>query len=163
MAGVESDASLGAGPGCRCDVTLSFAREQRNYAKRVAQALQARGMHCLYDAGEQTELWGKYLAEELRPFTASRQGRWWWWWCSCPPSSRPGTGPGSSARSWERREYVLPARFDDTPRPRLLSDMVALDLRGPMPEQFAGVVTAKLAALGVAALASASSTESPAS
>jgi hypothetical protein len=30
----------------------------------------------------------------------------------------------------ELRNYVLSARFDDTPLPGLLSDMVTLDLRG---------------------------------
>ena len=43
----------------------------------------------------------------------------------------------------ERREYVLPARFDDTPLPGLLSNMVTVDLRGRSPQQFAAVVTAQ--------------------
>jgi hypothetical protein len=34
----------------------------------------------------------------------------------------------------ERREYVLPARFDDTPLPGLLSDMVSIDLRTRTPQ-----------------------------
>ena len=49
----------------------------------------------------------------------------------------------------ERREYVLPTRFDDTPLPGLLSDMVTVDLRGRTPEQFAAMIAAKLAALGI--------------
>ena len=49
----------------------------------------------------------------------------------------------------ERREYVLPARFDDTPLPGLLSDMVAVDLRGRTPQQFADMVAAKLADLAI--------------
>ena len=44
----------------------------------------------------------------------------------------------------ERREYVLPARFDDTALPGLLEDVVAVDLRGRSPEQFADLVAAKL-------------------
>jgi CHAT domain/WD domain, G-beta repeat len=44
---------------------------------------------------------------------------------------------------------VLPARFDDAPLPGLLSDMVAVDLRSRTPEQFAAVIAAKLAALGI--------------
>lgn len=51
----------------------------------------------------------------------------------------------------ERREYVLPARFDDTPLPGLLSGMVAVDLRGRTPEQFAAMIAAKLVALGIVA------------
>jgi len=49
----------------------------------------------------------------------------------------------------ERREYVLPARFDDTSLPGLLSDLVAIDLRGRTPEQFAAMIANKLTALGV--------------
>jgi hypothetical protein len=51
----------------------------------------------------------------------------------------------------ERREFVLPARLDDAPMPGLLSDMVAVDVRGRTPEQFAVMVAAKLAALGITA------------
>ena len=57
----------------------------------------------------------------------------------------------------ERREYVLPARFDDTPLPGLLSDMVAVDLRGRTPEHFAAMIAAKLATLEITALGSAGS------
>ena len=46
-------------------MALSFAGAQRNYVEQVAQALKARGVRCFYDADEQIELWGKYLAEEL--------------------------------------------------------------------------------------------------
>ena len=49
----------------------------------------------------------------------------------------------------ERREYVLPARFDDTPLPGLLSSMVTVDLRSRSPQQFAAMIVAKLAALGI--------------
>lgn len=48
---------------------------------------------------------------------------------------------------------MLPAHFDETPLPGLLSDMVAIDLRTRTPEQFAALVADKLAALNVTALA----------
>ena len=46
-------------------MALSFAGAQRDYVQQVAETLQARGVRCFYDADEETELWGKYLAEEL--------------------------------------------------------------------------------------------------
>src|SRR5215472_8739872 len=53
-------------------------------------------------------------------------------------------GAGSGARpGWA----VAPARFDDTPLPGLLPDMVWVDLRIRTPQQFAAMITAKLAAL----------------
>jgi hypothetical protein len=51
----------------------------------------------------------------------------------------------------ERREYVLPVRFDDTPLPGLLSDMVAVDLHGRTPGQFAAMIADKLARLAITA------------
>jgi hypothetical protein len=72
------------------------------------------------------------------------------WRYSCPPSLPRGTGPGSSAgRVRDRREYVLSARFDGTPLPGLLSDMVTVDLCGRSPQQFAAVVARKLAAFAI--------------
>src|SRR5690349_25001422 len=65
MAGGDDSAGPGAGRGWRWDVALSFAGAQRDYVERVAAALKARGVRCFYDADEQIELWGKYLAEEL--------------------------------------------------------------------------------------------------
>lgn len=63
----EADGSVdpGARPGWRWDVALSFAGAQRDYVEQVAQALRARGVRCFYDADEEIDLWGKFLAEEL--------------------------------------------------------------------------------------------------
>ena len=62
----------------------------------------------------------------------------------------------------ERREYVLPARFDDTPLPGLLSDMVAVDLRGRTPQQFAAMIADKLARLAITAPAPSAEAGDPA-
>jgi hypothetical protein len=62
----EGDSGAGSdGAESRWDVVLSFAGAQRDYVRQVAAALKARGVRCFYDADEQIELWGKYLAEEL--------------------------------------------------------------------------------------------------
>ena len=65
MTGGDSGTGLGAQPRWRWDVALSFAGAQRGYVEQVAQALKARRLRCFYDADEQIELWGRYLAEEL--------------------------------------------------------------------------------------------------
>ena len=44
---------------------------------------------------------------------------------------------------------MLPARFDDTPLPGLPPDVSYIDLRGRMPQQFAAMIAAKLASLGI--------------
>ena len=150
-------ADPGARPNRRWDVALSFAGAQRDYVERVAEALQARGVRCFYDADEQIELWGKYLAEEL-PAIYGEQAAAVVVFVSAEYAARDWTRLErrvALARAVrERREYVLPARFDDTPLPGLLSDMVTVDLRGRTPQQFAVMIAGKLAALGLAVSAS---------
>ena len=162
MAGADGGAGPGAGHGWRWDVALSFAAAQRDYVEQVARTLQARGVRCFYDADEQIELWGKYLAEEL-PAIYGEQTAAVVIFVSAEYAARDWTRLERRAALTramrERREYVLPARFDGTPLPGLLSDMVAVPLRAKTPEQFAAVIAAKLAALGITSAAAA---ESPA-
>jgi TIR domain len=156
MAGGDSGAGPGGGQGWQWDVVLSFAGAQRDYVGQVAAALKAREVRCFYDADEEIDLWGKYLAEELPAIYGERAG-----------TVVVFISAEYAARDWtrlerraaldqavrERREYVLPARFDDTPLPGLLPGVVAVDLRGRTPGQFAAMIAAKLAALGITATA----------
>jgi hypothetical protein len=152
ITGDDGVASLGVGSGWQWDVALSFAGAQRDYVEQVAQALQARGVRCFYDADEQIDLWGKYLAEEL-PAIYGEQAAAIVVFVSADYAARDWTrlerrvALGRAVR--ERREHVLPARFDDTPLPGLLSDMVTVDLRGRTPQQFAAMIANKLAVLGI--------------
>ena len=156
MTGADGRPDPDAGPGWRWDVALSFASAQRHYVEQVAGALTARGVRCFFDADEQIELWGKYLAEELPAIYAERAA-----------AVVVFISAEYAARDWtrlerraalnravqERREYVLPARFDDTPLPGLLSDMVAVDLQARTPQQFAAMIADKLARLAITASA----------
>ena len=124
MAGGDDGAGPDGGRGWRWDVALSFAGAQRDYVSQVAATLKARGVRCFYDADEQIGLWGKYLAEELPAVygeqtaavvvfvSAEYAGRDW---------TRLERRTALNRAVRERREYVLPARFDDTPLPGLLS------------------------------------------
>jgi CHAT domain/TIR domain len=110
-------------------------------------------VRCFYDADEQLELWGRYLAEELPAIYGERAVVVVVVFISAEYADRDWTRlerRAALARAvHERREYVLPARFDDTPLPGLLSDMVAVDLRGRAPEQFAAMIAAKLDGLDI--------------
>jgi hypothetical protein len=154
MTGADGSADPGSGPGRRWDVALSFAGEQRGYVEQVAAALTARGVRCFYDADEQAELWGRYLAEEL-PAIYGEQAAVVVVFVSAEYAERDWTRLERRAAFnravRERREYVLPARFDDTPLPGLLSDMVAVDLRTQNPQQLAARIVGKLAHLASAA------------
>ena len=151
---VDRSASAGILPRWRWDVALSFAGPQRDYVEQVAAALKARGVRCFYDADEQIELWGKYLAEELPAIygeqaavvvvvvfvSAEYAAREW---------TRNERRAALARAARERQEYVLPARFDDTPLPGLLRDMSYVDLRTKTPQQFAAMIAGKLAALKI--------------
>ena len=139
-------------PGRWWDVALSFAGTERDYVGRVAQALKARRVRCFYDADEQVRLWGTYLAEEL-PRIYARESAAVVVFVSADYAGRDWTRlerrAAFSRAVIEAGVYVLPARFDDSELPELLPDVVAVDLRGYTPEQFADLVVAKLADLGV--------------
>ena len=134
------------------DVALSFAAAQRDYVDQVAAALKARGVRCFYDADEEIGLWGKYLAEEL-PAIYSEQAAAVVVFVSAEYAARDWTRLERRAALnravLERGEYVLPARFDDTALPGLLSDVSYVDLRTRTPQRFAAMIAEKLAILGI--------------
>jgi hypothetical protein len=150
---MAGDSAPGAAVGgWRWDVALSFAGAQRPYVERVATVLKARGVRVFYDADEQIHLWGRHLPEELGAVYAGQAA-----------AVVVFVSADYAARDWtrwerraaldravaERREYVLPARFDDTPLPGLSASLGTVDLRGLGAEAFAGMVVAKLGALGI--------------
>ncbi len=153
MTGADEAGGLRSGAKWRWDVALSFSGAQRAYVEQVAGTLKQRGVRCFYDADEQVELWGRHLAEELPAVYADQAalvvvfisaeyaaGDW----------TRVERRAALARAARERREYVLPARFDDTVLPGLLDDVVAVDLRRHAPEWFADLVAAKLASLAAA-------------
>jgi hypothetical protein len=108
-------------------------------------------VRCFYDADEQIELWDKYLAEELAAIYGEQAAVVVF--VSAEYVARDWTRLERRAALYrvvrERQEYVLPARFDDTPVPGPLTGMVAVDLRGGTPAQFADLVVEKLADLAI--------------
>lgn len=152
MIGANSDANSGPRPERRWDVALSFAGAQRDYVKRVAEALKARGVRCFYDADEQVRLWGTHLAEEL-PRIYARESAAVVVFISADYAGRDWTRlerrAAFSRAVAEAGVYMLPARFDDSELPGLLPDVVAVDLRSYTPDHFADLVIAKLADLAI--------------
>jgi hypothetical protein len=157
MTRADGGLDRGAQPERRWDVALSFAGAQRDYAGQVAAALKARGVRCFYDADEQVRLWGAHLAEELPRIYAQESA-----------AVVVFISADYAGRDWTRLErraafgravaeagvFVLPARFDDSELPGLLPDVVTVDLRDNTPAQFAGLVAAKLAELGISSSSS---------
>jgi len=100
------------------EIALSFAGEDRAYVDQVANLLRAAGVKTFYDFFEEANLWGKnvydYLSEiykdkALYPimFISKSYAEKKW-----PNHERQAM----QARAFqEHQEYILPARFDDTP------------------------------------------------
>ena len=120
MATNENRDPVNAETRFKYDVCLSFAGEQREFVEQVAAKLKAHGIRVFFDDDEQVALWGKdlyaYLDDVYRHLCryciifASKEYAAKMWTTHERQSAQ--------ARALrENREYILPARFDDTPIP----------------------------------------------
>lgn len=123
------------------DVALSFAGEQRDYVRRVAQILEGKGVRVFYDEFYTSHLWGKDLVPYLREvyFKKSR-------FCIMFISKDYVTKawPSHERRSalekqmtLQKGEYIIPVRFDETDVPGLTSTIGYLDAKKFKPEDVA--------------------------
>jgi hypothetical protein len=129
------------------DVALSFAGEDRLYVELVAEQLTARGISVFYDRYEQADLWGKDLYTHLTEVYRSK-AKYTLMFISKHYRERIWTNhemrAAQSRALEESREYILPARFDDTEIPGILPTTFYIDLRNNSPVQVALLVTEKL-------------------
>ncbi len=129
------------------DVTLSFAGEDREYVKAVAETLRERGVRVFYDEFEQATLWGKDLytyLDYIYRFAARYcvifvskhyAGKVW------PDHERASIQARALS---EASEYVLPARFDATQVPGLRPTLGYVDLTEKTQQQLADLICEKL-------------------
>lgn len=137
----------GRGDEYQYDVCLSFAGEDRKYVEDVAARLREGGVRVFYDKYEQVELWGKDLYEHL-DFIYSEAARYCVMFVSAHYAAKLWTNherKSAQERALrENREYVLPARFDDTEVPGLRQTTGYVDLRAMPAEELANLIRAKL-------------------
>ncbi len=114
------------------DVALSFAGEDRQYARELADLLKSGGYEPFYDDYSQADLWGKNLYDHLSSvykdkarfcvmFLSRNYARKLW--------TRHERESAQARAFEENREYILPVRLDDTEIPGILSTIGYLDLR----------------------------------
>lgn len=129
------------------DVALSFAGEDRGYVAKVASILRGKGIKVFYDKYEEVELWGKDLYTHLDEIYRLKS-QYCVMFISANYKSKLWTNherESAQARAFdENREYILPARFDDTEIPGIKPTVGYIDLRGLSPEQFASLVLEKI-------------------
>ena len=129
------------------DVALSFAGENRNYVEEVANYLKFLGIKVFYDVFEEANLWGKnlyeYLSEVYRDkakYTVIFISKFYdkKLWTNHERASM-------QARAFEEsKEYILPARFDDTQIPGMLQTIGYINLNTKSPKQFADLIGYKI-------------------
>jgi TIR domain len=129
------------------DVALSFANEDRAYVERVANALKNKGLRVFYDLWEAQNLWGKNLYTYLNEIYSAR-AKYTILFISRNYARKVWTNHervSSQARALaEHREYILPAKFDDTEVPGIPSTIGYIDLNRVSPEEFADLVASKI-------------------
>ena len=129
------------------DVGLSFAGEQRAYVEQVASDVKSRGIRPFYDDYEKGNLWGKDLYAHLSEiylhmcrycviFVSKEYASKVW-----PNAERQS----AQARAMEgKQEYILPARFDDTPVPGLLDTVGYINLNETTPQELGDLIESKI-------------------
>lgn len=129
------------------DVCLSFAGEDRDYVGETADALRNRGIRVFYDEYEEAELWGKDLYAHLHEVYSSF-ARYCVIFISKHYAKKLWTNHERRAaqeRAFkESSEYILPARFDDTPVPGLPDTVGYISLKERTPEELAALIAEKL-------------------
>ena len=129
------------------DVALSFAGEDRQYAKELADLLDAGKYSVFYDEYELVKLWGENLYEHLSSVYKD-QARYCVMFLSEHYERKLWTNherQSAQARAFEENQgYILPVRIDDTEIPGILPTVGYLDLRSMKIEEIYQALVYKL-------------------
>ena len=129
------------------DFALSFAKEDRHCAEKLADLLKAGGHSVFYDKYEQAQLLGKDLYQHLSSVYKD-QARYCVIFLSKHYARKLWTKhelQSAQARAFqESQEYILPIRLDDTEIAGILPTVGHIDLREMDIERAYHVLLAKL-------------------
>jgi hypothetical protein len=129
------------------DIALSFAGEDRNYVEQVAKKLKELGVEVFYDEYEQSNLWGKDLYQHLNDvyknscqyciiFISAHYAKKLW--------TKHELHSAQARAFKENKEYILPARFDDTELPGINETVGYIDCLNTSPEDLAILASKKI-------------------
>jgi tetratricopeptide (TPR) repeat protein len=133
----------------RYDVALSFAGEDRPYADKVAEGLQARDVSIFHHVHEVADTLGKDLTVHLHS-VFSKQALFAVVFTSAHHARKALTSLELSSALEralkEPREYILRVRLDDTEIAGLRSTIAELDGRKQSPDEIADIIAQKVKA-----------------
>ena len=129
------------------DVAFSFAGEEREYVDQTFLSLDNKGIKVFYDRNHAANLWGQDLYQYLSDiyqnkakycvvFLSENYAKKLW--------TRHELKSIQARAFQESREYILPARFDQTEIPGLLPTIGYIDLNEFDPDQLASLISQKL-------------------
>jgi hypothetical protein len=113
------------------DFCLSFAGEDRKYARRLKELLERRGARVFYDEAEKHKLWGKDLFVRLDEIY-QHEAHYCVMFTSQTYVQKAWTNherQSAQARSLQQQDYILPIRLDDTDIPGLRPSKGHMDVR----------------------------------
>lgn len=132
------------------DVAISFAGEDREYARKLAESLKNQGIAVFFDEFEKEKLWGSNLYDHLsKVYTESAK------FCimiiSKSYEQKLWTNferQNAQARAFrESREYILPVRLDNTKIPGLSETIGYISYPENTVEEIVHLVLSKLEAV----------------
>jgi TIR domain len=130
------------------DVALSFAGEDRDYVRRVAELLQTRGVRVFYDEFMTADLWGNDLYVILDE-VYRKKSRFTVIFASGNYARKAWTAherQSAQARALnEAGAYLLPVRLDDSEVPGLRPTVAYVDARKTSTEELVELIGKKLA------------------
>jgi hypothetical protein len=145
--GVDMDVSIESAVIPRYDVALSFAGEDRDHARKIAELLRTQGFSVFYDEYEQATLWGRNLYSHLSDVYQNR-ARFCLMFISANYARKLWTKrerESAQARAFrENREYILPLRLDNTSLPGIEDTVGYIDLNTTSHEDVVRLLTEKL-------------------
>ena len=128
------------------DVALSFAGENREYVKQVAQHLSDANVKVFYDEFEQSTLWGKNLYDYLHEIY-TKKAEYTMMFISESYKEKAWTNherESAQARAFnESKDYILPIRFDNTEIPGMNSTVGYLNANDHSPQKIAELFLSK--------------------
>lgn len=128
-------------------IGLSFAGEDRNYVEAVAKELKLQGISVFYDNYELVDLWGKDLYQHLNDvyknkceyciiFISENYSKKLWTIHELKSAQTKAFN--------ENKEYILPARFDETEIPGMNSTVGYIDCNKISPIELATLAIKKV-------------------